>query len=123
MAATYLKGKGAQFNPKNPFLNQELTTEHKEAIDEEMLVVRRAERVMGRCLSLFELAERDGRGGEWVRHEIRRQMNGEDLCEAKLPPINNMAAHEVLDTLEDLQHEDRLARRTGMACSPPPAYI
>ena len=34
---TYLKGKGAQFNPKNPFLKQEITYEHVEGLDEEEL--------------------------------------------------------------------------------------
>jgi len=94
-----------------------------EAIEEETLVVKRAERVIGRCLSLFQHAERHGFDGTWIRNEIRLQLDGEDLCEAGLPPINNMRAHEVLDTLVDLQHEDRLARRTGMACSPPAAYV
>jgi len=94
-----------------------------EAIDEEFLVVKRANRVIGRCLSLFQQAERNGYDGTWIRNEIRLQLDGEDLCEAELPPINNMAAHEVLDTLVDLQHDDRLVRRTGMACSPPPVYI
>ena len=94
-----------------------------EAIEEETLVVKRAATVRGRCLSLFQQAERHGYDGAWIRNEIRLQLDGEDICEAGLPPLNNMAAHEVLDDLVDLQHDDRLARRTGMACSPPPAYI
>jgi len=94
-----------------------------EAIEEETLVVKRAERVIGRCLSLFQQAERNGYDGTWIRNEIRLQLDGEDICEAGLPPINNMAAHAVLDALEDLRHEDKLARRTGLSCSPPPQYV
>ena len=38
----YMKGKGAQFNPKNPFLKDEYVSEHWEGIDE-ALIARRPE--------------------------------------------------------------------------------
>jgi len=94
-----------------------------EAIDEEFLVVKRAERVVGRCLSLFQQAERNGYDGTWIRNEIRLQLDGEDLAEAEVGPLHNMAPHAVMDDLVDLQYEDRLARRTGLSSSPMPAYI
>jgi DNA repair photolyase len=36
-AEEYLKGRGAQYNPNNPYLKQEYVTEHVEGLDEPML--------------------------------------------------------------------------------------
>ncbi|WP_114778989.1 PA0069 family radical SAM protein [Botryobacter ruber] len=42
-AADFLKGRGAQFNPNNPYLKQEYVVEHIEGLDEEMLSNSRTE--------------------------------------------------------------------------------
>nr|WP_148561819.1 PA0069 family radical SAM protein [Pontibacter korlensis] len=36
-AGDYLKGRGAQYNPNNPYLKQEYVAEHVEGLDEQML--------------------------------------------------------------------------------------
>jgi len=92
-------------------------------VDEVMLPALRAATVKGRCLAIYQLADRDGHTGEWVQSEIRRTMNGEDLAESGVGPLHRMAPHAAMDALVDLRHDDKLARRTGLSCSPPPAYI
>ena len=42
-AEEYLKGRGAQFNPVNPYLKQEYVSEHVEGLDEPMITNTRTE--------------------------------------------------------------------------------